>query len=159
MKKIILVKFILFLGYLTSYGQVKPTLGTTSNFTVLAGTQITSNGNTVIYDNIGIWPGSILTGFPPGVINGARHINNTTAQTAQTDLTSAYNQLVAQTPTVTLSGQDLGGKTLLPGVYRFNGNANLDATLGALTLDGGGNANSVFIFQISGNLVTSSSAV
>src|SRR5688572_3977699 len=159
MNKILLINFFLLVGLLNAFGQVKPTLGTTSNFTVLAGSRIKSVGNTVIYDNVGIWPGNNLSGFPPGVINGAQHINNATAQTAQTDLTAAYNQLVAQTPTVTLSGQDLGGKTLLPGVYRFNGNANLDAALGALTLDGGGNANSVFIFQISGNLVTSPGAI
>lgn len=159
MNKIILVNLFFLISFIQSWAQVKPILGTTSNFTVLAGTQINSVGNTVIYDNVGIYPGTVITGFPPGIVNGAQHINNTTAQNAQSDLTTAYNQLVAQTPTVNLSGQDLGGKTLLPGVYRFNGNANLDAALGALTLDGAGNANSVFIFQISGNLVTNNSAV
>lgn len=159
MNKIILLIFSFFLSLPVAISQVKPTLGTTSNFTVLAGSRISSVGNTIIFDNIGIWPGSTLTGFPPGLVNGAQHINNTTSQNAQTDLTAAYNQLASQTPTVNLSGQDLGGKTLLPGVYRFNGNANLDAALGSLTLDGSGNANSVFIFQISGNLTTTPGAI
>ncbi len=159
MNKILLFVFFFCLITTEALSQVKPVLGTTSNFTVLAGSNISNSGNTVIYDNIGIWPGAGLTGFPPGVVIGAQHINNPTAQAAQTDLTTAYNQITAQPQTANLTGQDLGGKTLLPGVYKLNGNANLDATLGALTLDGGGNANSVFIFQISGNLTTSPNAV
>ncbi|WP_191906961.1 ice-binding family protein [Adhaeribacter soli] len=126
------------------------------NFTVLAGSSITNTGNSIIYDNVGIWPGNTITGFPPGYINGSQHINNATSQNAHTDLTIAYNNVAAQAPTVNLTGQNLGGRNLTAGVYRFNGNADLTGTL---TLDGSGNANAVFIFQVLGNLTTSPNAI
>ncbi|MFC5271051.1 ice-binding family protein [Adhaeribacter terreus] len=132
------------------------------NFTVLAGTHITSTGNTIIYDNIGA--GTYFSGFTfttppqstptgPGIITGAQHLNNTAYQSAMTDLTAAYNQVAAQTFTQNLSGQVLGGqvKSVTPGVYRFNGNATLSDTL---TLNAQGNPNAVFIFQVLGNLTT-----
>ncbi|HSI90026.1 MAG TPA: hypothetical protein VK927_02870, partial [Adhaeribacter sp.] len=89
MNKQLLLKLFLVLFWMPALAQVKPSLNTAGNFTVLAATAINSSGNTVIYDNVGIWPGSTLTGFPPGVIVGSRQINTGTAQTAQSDLTLA----------------------------------------------------------------------
>lgn len=156
MNKIVLIKLFLVASILNALAQVKPNLGTMGNFTVLSGSSITNTGNSIIYDNVGIWPGNIISGFPPGFINGSQHINNATAQNAHTDLTIAYNNLAAQAPTVNLTGQNLGGRSLTSGVYRFNGNADLTGTL---TLDGAGNANAVFIFQVLGDLTTSPNAM
>src|SRR5688572_14519978 len=154
MRKIVLIKLILALSVVSGWAQSLPALNTAANFTVLAGAGIISTGNTVIYNNVGVYPGNTLTGFQPtgtGVINGSRQLGNATAQTAQADLTAAYNSIAAQAPTADLTGQNLGAKTLVAGVYRFNGNADLT---GDLTLDASGNPNAVFIFQITGNFTT-----
>ena len=98
-----------------------------------------------------------MTGFPPGIVNapGTIHLGDAVAQTAQSDLTTAYNAAAGLTPTSTLTGQDLGGLTLTPGVYFFKTSAQLT---GALTLDTQGNPNSEFVFQIGSTLTTASSS-
>jgi large repetitive protein len=154
-KKLLYVISTLLLVWQVTHAQTYPPLGTENNFTVLAGTQVTSTGNTVINGAVGVSPGATLTGFPPGVINGSVHLNNSTAQNAQADLEVAFNDLENQTPTVNLTGQNLGGKTLSPGVYRFTGAAVLD---GVLTLDAGGNPDGKFIFQVQTNLTVAGGA-
>ncbi|MDX5443797.1 MAG: ice-binding family protein, partial [Hymenobacteraceae bacterium] len=135
--------------------QVRPVLGATANFTVLAGTEIRNADTTVIYGNIGVWPGNTIIGFPPGVVNGSQHAGNTTAQLTQLDLAVAYTQVAVQVPTANLSGQNLGGRTVLPGVYRYD--ANADQT-GTLTFDANGDPSAVFIIQVLGNLTASPGA-
>ena len=73
----------------------------------------------------------------------------------KTDLTAAYNDLAGRPTTVDLTGQDLGGKILIPGVYNFSSSAQLT---GILALNGQGNANSVFIFKIGSTLTTASAS-
>ncbi|GEO07078.1 hypothetical protein AAE02nite_47420 [Adhaeribacter aerolatus] len=135
--------------------QVRPALGSAARFTVLAGTGVTNAGNTEVDGNLGVAPANSLTGFPPGTIRGGTHLGNSTAITAQTDLTIAYNTAATQAATQNLTGQNLGGKTLKPGVYKFNGNA---ALTGTLSLDNDGNPDAIFIFQVDGNLLASNSA-
>jgi uncharacterized protein with beta-barrel porin domain len=143
-----------------------PPLGTLAGFGVLAGSTVTNTGFTVIGTaaqpaDVGVSPGSAVTGlgtFPilgPGTVHGTIHAADATAAQAQVDLTTAYNALVGRTTTVDLTGQDLGGKTLVPGVYRFSTSAQLT---GALTLNGLGNPNSVFIFNIGSTLTTASAS-
>jgi hypothetical protein len=79
-----------------------------------------------------------------------------TAATAQADLTTAYNNAAGQAQTQDLSGMNLGGRTLGPGVYHFANSAQLTGTL---TLDGGGNSNAIFIFQIGTTLTTASASI
>jgi type VI secretion system secreted protein VgrG len=154
-KKILYVIAVLGAVLQTAYGQSYPPLGTETNFTVLAGTQVTSSGNTVINGAVGVSPGSTISGFPPGEINGSTHLNNTTAQNAKADLVSAYANLQGQSATANFSGQNLGGKSLQPGVYNYNGAATLD---GVLVLDGGGNPDGMFIFQIGTNFTVAANA-
>jgi hypothetical protein len=89
------------------------------------------------------------------VTSGSIHAADATAAGAQSAMTTAYNDLVSQGCTQDLSGQDLGGKTLTPGVYCFTGSAQLTGTL---TLNAQGNANAVFIFKIGSTLTTASGA-
>jgi len=134
-------------------------LNTTLNFTILAYSAITNVGNTVVVGNVGISPNNCagITGFPPGIlVNGIFHCADTFAAAAQVDLTAAYVSAAAQPPTQDLSGNDLGGLTLGPGVYLFTSSAQLTGTL---TLDAGGLCNGVFIFQIGSTLTTASSSV
>lgn len=127
-------------------------LGTAAGFAVLGGSTITNTGSTVVNGDLGLSPGTSVTGFPPGTINGAQHITDAAAAQAQVDLITAYNATAAQTGAVAVSG-DLGGLTLTPGVY--NSASSLGLT-GTLTLDGLGNPNAVFIFQIGSSLTTAS---
>jgi len=143
-----------------------PPLGTVAGFGVLAGSAVTNTGASVIGSatqpaDVGVSPSGAITGlatFPilgPGTVFGTIHAADATAAQAQVDLTIAYNTLVGRTTTVDLTGQDLGGKTLVPGVYKFSSTAQLT---GALTLNGLGNSNSVFIFNIGSTLTTASAS-
>jgi hypothetical protein len=127
-------------------------LGTADNFAVLAGSTVTNTGPTVVTGDLGLSPGTSVTGFPPGRVNGTQHITDAVAAQAQTDLTTAYNDAAAQASTGTVSA-DLGGQTLTPGVYTSATSLGLT---GALTLDAQGNANAVFIFQAGSTLTTAS---
>lgn len=132
-------------------------LGTAASFGVLAGSAITSTGNTSIDGDIGIWPdtASSVTGFPPGFYTGVIHAGDAVAQQAQLDALAAYNGLAGMAYTMDLSGQDLGGMTLTPGVYSFSSSAQLT---GGLTLDAQNNPNAMFVFQIGSTLTTTTEA-
>lgn len=141
----------------------KVELRTTSNFAVLSGVTITNTGPTVISGDaggdIGLHAGTSITGFPPGVISGMVHDTDAVALQAKADLTLAYDDAAGRTPTTTFVETDnqLGGKTLTAGVYRFGGadTANLTAS-SPLILDAQGDPEAVFIFQATSSLVTAS---
>jgi type VI secretion system secreted protein VgrG len=128
-----------------------------SSFAVLGGSTVTNtNTPTIVNGNLGVSPGSSVTGFPPGlVIGGTIHAADVVAAQAQTELTTTYNTLASTACTTDLTGQDLGGLTLTPGVYCFSTSAQLT---GALTLDAQGNSNALFIFKIGSSLTTASGA-
>ena len=132
----------------TSPGHAQaPNLGTAASFAVLGGSTVTNTGPSVINGNVGVSPGSAVVGFPPGILvpPGTIHAADAVAGQAQVDLTTAYNVLAGRPSTANLTGQDLGGLVLTPGVYTFNTTAQLTGTL---TLNAQGNPNAVFIFQI-----------
>jgi Ice-binding-like len=128
-----------------------------SSFAVLAGSTVTNTATpTVVNGNLGVSPGSAVTGFPPGtVVGGSIHAADAVAAAAQAQLTTLYNNLATAACNTNLTGQDLGGKTLTPGVYCFASSAQLTGTL---TLDAQGDPNAVFIFQIGSTLTTASAA-
>ncbi len=128
-----------------------PPLGTEQSFAVLGGSTVTNTGSSVITGNLGVSPGSAITGFPPGVVTGVTHAADAEALQAQTDTTAAYIDLASQACTSDSTGQDLGGKTLVPGVYCFSSSAQLT---GALTLDAGGVSNAVWVFKAGSTLTT-----
>jgi hypothetical protein len=126
-------------------------LATTCSFGVLAGSTITNTGATQISGNIGLSPGSAVTGFPPGTVTGLQHTADSTAVQAKIDLLAAYKDAASRTGPVALSG-NIGGQTLTPGVY--NSISSLTITAGDLVLDAQGNADAVWIFQISTSIVS-----
>jgi type VI secretion system secreted protein VgrG len=132
-----------------------PSLGTASSFAVLAGSTATNTGDTTINGDLGVSPGTAITGFPPGIVTGATHLADAVALQAQNDVTTAYNALAGQACDTDLTDQDLGGRTLTPGVYCFSSSAQLT---GALTLDAVGDPGAVFVFQIGSTLTTASNA-
>jgi len=130
-------------------------LGEASHFAVLAGSTVTNTGPTSLFGDLGVSPGTAVTGFLPGTFSGSLHSNDAMAIQAQADALSAYNTLAGLTPTQILTGQDLGGLTLTPGVYFFASTAQLTGTL---TLDGQGQVNPLFVFQIGSTLTTAANA-
>ncbi len=129
-------------------------MGTAASYAILAGSTITNTGSTIINGDLGLSPGTAVTGFPPGTVNGVTHVADSAADQAKTDLTAAYNDAAGRTPTATVSA-DLGGQTLTPGVY--NSASSLGLT-GTLTLDGQGDKTAVFIFQAGSTLTTASAS-
>jgi len=104
----------------------------------------------VITGDLGLSPGTAVTGFPPGIVNGALHTGDSTAAIAEADLTNAVNVATALTLPILLTG-DLGGRTLVPGLYKSTSSL---AVTGALTLDAQGDPNAVWVFQIASTLTT-----
>ena len=137
-----------------SAAQSPVSLGTAGNYEVLAGTLVTNTGLSQITGNLGVYPGTGVSGFPPGTITGTQDDGDDAAQQAQSDLTAAYSDAAGRAPAASVSG-DLEGETLTPGVY--NAATSLGIT-GTVTLDAQGDPDSVFIFQIGTTLVTASDA-
>jgi hypothetical protein len=130
-------------------------LGTATSFAVLGGSTVTNTGPSVISGDLGVSPGTSVTGFPPGTVNnGTIHSADGVAAQAQSDATTAYNNAAGQTPFTSVTA-DLGGQTLVPGVYR----APTLGLTGTVTLNGQGDPNAVFIFQAGSTLMTGSSSV
>jgi len=135
--------------------QASVQLAGASGLAILAGSSVTNTGATNITGDLGLSPGTSVGGFPPGILNGTLHINDSIANQSKLDLTSAYNDAAGRTCSdiVTLSG-NIGGLTLTPGLYKST--SSLAISSGDLTLDAKGNANAVFIIQIASTLTTTS---
>jgi len=131
-------------------------LGCAAPFAILAGSTITSTGPSIITGDVGLSPGTALEGFPPGTIIGNPEITTTTAAAAKLCLTAAFNDGQSRSlNAISLPGQ-LGGLTLAPGLYSNSSTSGISGTgaNGILTLDAGGNANAVWIFQMGSTLKT-----
>ena len=133
-------------------------LGTAGMFAVLAGSTITNTGPSVIIGDVGLSPGTSVTGFPPGSVvpPSTMHVTDATASQAQLDLTTAYIAASGAACGNDLSGQDLGGLTLTPGVYCFSSSAQLTGTV---TLNALNNPDAVFDIQIGSTLTTASDSL
>lgn len=150
----------LFLIVVLSHGAfaqaTAPSLGTAQSFAVLGGSTVTNTGPTIVTGNLGVSPGTAVTGFPPGiVVGGVIHAGDAVAGQAQSDTGAAYGDLAGEACNNDLTGTDLGGLTLTPGVYCFSSSAQLTGTL---TLNAEGDAGAVWVFQIGSTLTTASNA-
>lgn len=157
-------------GSLSKAAEVSTLLGTASTFAVLGGTTVTNDGASLITGDLGVSPGTAITGFQPspintisgpgtvtsglGVVNGTIYAGGPVAAQAHNDAVIAYNYLVAQVPDTIYSGvTQLDGRTFTPGIYRFAPSANLQVN-GTVYLDFQGNSDALFIFQMGSTLVT-----
>ncbi len=130
-------------------------LGTADAFAVLAGQAVTNTGPSVITGSVGVSPGTAITGFPPGTVTGGvQHAADAVALQARSDLTTAYNDAAGRIPAVLLPS-DLGGQTLVAGVYRV---PSAMALTGTVTLDAQGDPTAVFVFQAPSTLITASNS-
>jgi hypothetical protein len=126
------------------------TLGTAALNGIMAGTAVTCVNLGLINANVAISGGNTITGFGPCQITGVQHLNDAIAIADQIALGNAYNTL-AGLPCGTIVTANLGGTTLLPGVYC---SASTMGLTGTLTLDGNGNPNATFVFQVGSGLTT-----
>jgi len=131
-------------------------LGTATNFAVLAGKTVTNTGSGVVTGELGVSPGSVAAGFPPGVMAGTVYTADPVAAQAQIDLATAYDNAVRRPGTASLPAQ-LGGSTLKPGVY--NSVSGAFQLTGELVLDGQGNPNAVFVLRAPGLVTAPASTV
>lgn len=131
-------------------------LGTAADFAVLAGAGITVTGPTSITGDIGTFPTTTITGIGNVTLDGVNHAGDSVTQLAKTNLFDAYTDAAARTPTTLLGAvAELGGLTLMPGVY--NGESSLGLT-GILTLDAMGDPDAIWIFQAASTLITASAS-
>jgi hypothetical protein len=159
----LLVVFVMTAPAMSMAAQPTVNLGTTSSFAVLAGSTITNTGPTTISGSapgggdVGLYPGTSITGFPPGIVSGGTvHLTDPVASQAKDDLVTAYDDAAGRTPVTTIP-TELGGQTLTPGVYDSS-----DGTFqitGTLTLDGQGESDPVFIFKTASTLITASDSI
>jgi len=154
MKKLVLV-YMLSMSSL-AWAQSAPPLGSAQSFAVLGASTVTNTGPTIITGDLGVSPGTAVTGFPPGSVTGGTvHAGDATATAAQAAAHTAYGHLVAQPCGTNLTGKTLGTSPgaveLSPGVYCFDSTAQLTGTL---TLKGAG----VYVFKIGSGLTTASNS-
>ena len=130
-------------------------IGTASGFVILAGSTVTNTGATAVTGDLGVSPGSAVTGFPPGTVSGSIHAADAAAATAQTDLTTAYNDAAGRTTgAISVSG-DLTGLTLTPGLYKSTSSL---AVTGTVTFNALGNPDALFLIQMATTLTTGSAS-
>lgn len=106
--------------------------------------------------DLGVFPGTAVVGFPPGTVNGAIHAGDAVADQAAQDAETAYNQAAGEPCDFTLSDPDLGGETLLPGVYCFT--VSQVGLTGTLTLNANGDPNAAWVFKTGSTLTTASNS-
>ena len=132
-----------------------PILGSAQSFALLGASSLANSGPTTINGDVGLYPGTSFSGASSVVITGTVHLTDGVARQALLDADAAYQALAALALTSDLSGQDLGGRVLTPGVYFYASAAQLTGTL---TLDARNDPNALFVFQVGTTLTTAAAS-
>jgi len=133
----------------TAKGPTAVNLRSAADFAILGGSTITNTGAaTMIHGDVGLYPGTSVSGLLPVMVTGTIHANDSSAAQAQLDLTTAFNDAAGRTLAPVSVAGNLGGQTLAPGLYKST--SGLDISSGDLTLSG--SSNDVWIFQIASTL-------
>ena len=126
-------------------------LGSAGSFAVLGASTVTNTGATTLGGDLGLSPGTSITGSGTITLTGTIHATDGVAGTAQADASKAFTNLNLLAPTMPINTALSG--TLTPGVYQYSSTALLS---GALILDFAGVSNQNFVFQIGSGLTTAS---
>jgi hypothetical protein len=145
-----LISTLLLVGN-ASAATAKVGLATAESYSVLGGSTVTNTGPTTMFGDLGLAPGSSITGAPH--VLGSTHVDDAVAIGAKNSLTTAYNDAAAR-PSNGSAGTDLAGQVFLPGVRAASSSLLLSS--GSVTLDAQGDPGAVFIFQIASTLITGS---
>jgi hypothetical protein len=125
-------------------------LGAAETHGVLGNTTVTCDDLGSIGGDVGVAPGTSITGFPPCGLTGALHAGDAYAQSAHNSLATAYGQVAGMICAVSVT-TDLGGQTLQPGVYCSSAT---QAITGEVFLDALGDPNATFVIQSTTTLLT-----
>ena len=147
------LSFLLCLAVTVTTAVVCPNLKTAANFAIVAHSGVTNVASSIITGNIAVYPNASVTGFVPDIIPDCPALATPAAQQAQIDATAAYTYSKSLPYTEDLTGTDLAGQTLTPGVYKFSSTAEISAG-GTLTLNGTG----IYIFQVGSDITTGANA-
>ena len=147
----LIIPILLALTFGTVQASPTPLLGAAQNFAVLGASTVTNTGVTIIDGDVGLSPGSSITGSGSFSLTGAIHDSDMAALDAHNAGVTAFAALAIKTPTTNLTGQDLSALTLHSGIYQFDSSAQLTGTL---TLDAQNDPNAEFIFKIGSTLTT-----
>jgi hypothetical protein len=130
-------------------------LGSAASYAILAGSTVTNAGATFINGDLGLSPGTSVTGFGPGIENGTTRVSpDANAAAAKSDLTAAFNDVAGRTTNqIVQSTGELGGLILAPGLYKAPA-GSFAISSGDLTLDAQGNSSAVWIFQMPASTLT-----
>jgi hypothetical protein len=128
---------------------VCPDLECAGEFVIVSYMPVTDTGFSVVKGKLAVYPSSLITGFAPNAITGAAQLGTAVAAQAQIAQTSAYNYCKNISSAQDLTGTDLAGQTLTPGVYKFTSTAAISAG-GILTFKGAG----CYIFQVGSTITT-----
>ncbi len=131
-------------------------LGSAASYAILAGSTVTSTGATFINGDLGLSPGTAVTGFGPGIENGTTRVSpDANAASAESDLTAAFNDVAGRTTNqIVQPSGELGGLILAPGLYKAPAPGSFAISTGDLTLDAQGNSSAVWIFQMPSSTLT-----
>lgn len=141
LKNLLLVVTLLLFSTLL-FAQTPPPMGSAAAYVLFTtGGAITNTGLSQITGDFGT-NGGAITGF--GNVNGQMHIADSTTTQCALDVATAYNNLTAQTPAVTLAATLGGGVVLSPNIYKVLSAASITGTL---TLDGCGDPMHVLYFK------------
>ena len=122
-------------------------LGSAASFAVLAATGVTRTGVNTVTGDVGTFPTTTISGAGSfSFVSGANHGGDAFTQAAQTALATAYADAAGRSGQVVVASE-LGATTKTPGVY--GSVAGTFGLTGTLTLNGGGDPNADFIFQMS----------
>jgi hypothetical protein len=131
-------------------------LGSAAGYALLAGSTITNAGASFINGDLGLSPGTAVTGFGPGTENGTTRVSpDANVALAKIDLGTAFSDAAGRTTNqISLATGELGGLTLTPGLYTAPAPGSLTITTMDLTLDAQGDSSAVWVFQMPASTLT-----